>query len=262
MEEKAKGNHNWWRKKSFDMGKENIHGAVTLYQYASYIGQIYMSELLGTITFFLHPQPNCHKRFITDLTKSIAVSLSLSLDLTYLYILSCEDGKIVFASGKRKILQNVHPTENKKKRYHQQFFQSVCRQIPQNMYVVHWPYFSSVEVLNISREKHQKYNCLTWLDIMKTFDIIDNFKLRKCILGRDHPWPSQWKCKEEFNRRGAEASNSSTLQNQHKLASIVTIGLEFSFEIRGNGGDQLERESSHITNIQSGGRGGWCFNLE
>ena len=116
------------------MGKENIHGAVTLYQYASYIGQIYMSELLGTITFFLHPQPNCHKRFITDLTKSIAVSLSLSLDLsldldlTYLYILSCEDGKIVFASGKRKILQNVHPTENKKKRYHQQFFQSVCRQ--------------------------------------------------------------------------------------------------------------------------------------
>ena len=81
------------------MGKENIHGAVTLYQYASYIGQIYMSELLGTITFFLHPQPNCHKRFITDLTKSIAVSLSLSLDLTYLYILSCEDGKIVFASG-------------------------------------------------------------------------------------------------------------------------------------------------------------------
>ena len=129
-----------------------------------------------------------------------------------------------------------------------------------NMYVVHWPYSSSVEVSNISREKHQKYD---WLDLMKTFDIIkDNFKLRKCILGRDHPWPSQWKCKEEFNRRGAEASNSSTLQNQHKLASIVTIGLEFSFEIRGNGGDQLERESSHITNIQSGGRGGWCFNLE
>ena len=125
------------------------------------------------------------------------------------------------------------------------------------MYVVHWPYSSSVEVSNISREKHQKYD---WLGLMKTFDIIkDNFKLRKCILGRDHPWPSQWKCKEEFNRRGAEASNSSTLQNQHKLASIVTIGLEFSFEIRGNGGDQLERESSHITNIQSGGRGGLMF---
>ena len=154
----ANGNHNWWRgQKSFDMGKENIHGAVTLYQYASYIGQIYMSEFLRTITFFLHPQPNCHKRFITYLTKSIAVSLSLSLslDLTYLYILSCEDGKIVFASGKRKILQNVHPTENKK-RYQQQFFQSVCRQRPQNMYVVHWPYFSSVEVLNISREKTPK----------------------------------------------------------------------------------------------------------
>ena len=48
-----------WEKKTF-MGI----GAVTWYQYASYIGQIYMSGPLGTITFFLQQKTNLsHKNF-------------------------------------------------------------------------------------------------------------------------------------------------------------------------------------------------------
>ena len=126
---KAKRERSWvkknlWKKEVVDMEKENIYGAVTWYQYASYIGQIFMSGLLGTITLFLQPKPNCHKKNCSRLD---FFGFDFFLHFMRIFIFSLwgplrKDRKIVFASGSTKISRKKpaqHIFTGMKIRFHQ-----------------------------------------------------------------------------------------------------------------------------------------------